>query len=297
MTGKALPSDLIARAFIDACTLEVRTLKPGNVHIYADGHGMKVSDFETSARVSATHIANPNLSTGARILSAVLATFAAVNTNTNLGILLLCAPLAVAADHPAGRSKTLEDSLKSVLASFTRTDTEDVFRAIARATPGGLGKAETGDVRNDPPPSMTLIDAMTLAAPRDLIAAEYTRNFEQIFTLTRRDFTPRLVQGWSPEDALARIYLQILAQTADSHVARKSGATKAEAVRARAAALEKQIFASDSTRPSDPEPHRALLAFDSDLKSERVNPGSLADLMAAVAFTHNLKALQQTAQS
>ena len=95
----ALPRNVIAEAYIAACRLEVRTLKPGNVHIFADGHRMTVADFDHSANASAPFIADPALSVGDRILNAVEATFAAVATNTNLGIVLLCAPLAAAAEH------------------------------------------------------------------------------------------------------------------------------------------------------------------------------------------------------
>ena len=42
-------SQRLADAFKAACMAELEALKPGNVHIFADGHGMTVQDFMASA--------------------------------------------------------------------------------------------------------------------------------------------------------------------------------------------------------------------------------------------------------
>jgi len=64
----------------------------------ADGHRMSVDDFMRSAAAAAGPLTAPGMSVGQRILGAVAATRSAVETNTNLGIILLCAPLAAAAE-------------------------------------------------------------------------------------------------------------------------------------------------------------------------------------------------------
>ena len=83
----------LANAFKAACMAELEALKPGNVHIFADGHGMTVQDFIASADAVSEVIAQPNLTLGQRILHSVQATQNAVQMNTNLGMILLCAPL------------------------------------------------------------------------------------------------------------------------------------------------------------------------------------------------------------
>lgn len=88
----------IAEAYVSACHDELRALKPGNVHDFADGHRMAVAQFETSAAASAGPLTSPGASVGERILGAIEATRAAVGVNTNLGIVLLSAPLAMAAE-------------------------------------------------------------------------------------------------------------------------------------------------------------------------------------------------------
>ncbi|MEQ1578107.1 MAG: triphosphoribosyl-dephospho-CoA synthase, partial [Hyphomicrobium sp.] len=216
----------------------------------------------------------------------------AVHCNTNLGILLLCAPLAMAAEVPAINRTSLQARLKQILADLTDDDTRNVFQAIARATPGGLGDASEGDVRKAPRAGMTLLHAMQLAAPRDLIAVEYTTGFERIFDLAGLLDRSQQGEDWSVEDALAAAYIRLLGRVYDTHIARKHGLTKAIEVRDRAIKLQQRLSMSYERRPSHPEVHRELLAFDAELKAEGLNPGTLADLIAAAAFIHNLNTAQ-----
>src|SRR5690348_11668277 len=89
----------IAAAFAAACRDELDALKPGNVHAFADGHSMTAADFVRSAEAASRPLTQPGAKVGYRILRAVEATRAAVGMNTNLGIILLCAPLAAAAEQ------------------------------------------------------------------------------------------------------------------------------------------------------------------------------------------------------
>ena len=67
------------------------------------------------------------------------ATWDAVGCNTNLGILLLCAPLLQAARHE--NHGTLEARLRQTLQDLTVADAGHAFRAIVRASPAGLGES------------------------------------------------------------------------------------------------------------------------------------------------------------
>ena len=97
----------IADAFHDFCLAELDALKPGNVHRFADDTRMSVADFERSAAAAAPVMGRAGLPVGKRILGAVEATRNAVGQNTNLGIILLAAPLASAAlDLEGGDLKT-----------------------------------------------------------------------------------------------------------------------------------------------------------------------------------------------
>ncbi|MBX6323317.1 MAG: triphosphoribosyl-dephospho-CoA synthase, partial [Rhodospirillaceae bacterium] len=261
-------------AYVAACLAELRALKPGNVHAFADGHRMTVADFEASARASAPAIADPALPVGRRIRVAVERTRAAVGTNTNLGIVLLCAPLAAAAQRPA----PLRAAVEAALAALDVADAEEAFAAIRLAAPAGLGDSPTHDVRR--PARGTLLEAMRAARDRDRIAAQYADGFRDVFEFG----VPRLRQGlarWNdPAWAASAAYLGFLARFPDSHVARKHGVARAEAVRRAAAPLEAALMAQ-----ADPALMRArLLRFDATLKSKGVNPGTSADLTVASLF-------------
>ena len=127
----------IADAFGEACRDELDAPKPGNVHVFADGHRMTVTDFERSAAAATGPLTAAGQRIGARILGAVEASFAAVKSNTNLGIILLCAPLAAAAEP---LPYDLQSSLAKALQGLDRQDAELAFRAIVLAGRPGTGR-------------------------------------------------------------------------------------------------------------------------------------------------------------
>jgi triphosphoribosyl-dephospho-CoA synthase len=261
------------RAFIDACKLELRALKPGNVHDYAAGHGMSVGDFVTSAEAAAAPLCRARRGVGARIRDAAAATHAAVGCNTNLGILLLAAPLLAAAERAMGVD--LRQGLRDTLAALTVADAVATYDGIRIASPAGLGRAESQDV--SAAPEVTLREAMALAAGRDRIARQYAADYEDVFTLGVAGLAVARRQGLAPEWAASRIYMAFLAAFPDSHVARKYGTAVAEDVRAEAAPLAARLLATDAPERLVPD----LLAFDAALKARGINPGTSADLTVA----------------
>ena len=95
--------------------------------------------------------------------------------NTNLGIILLCAPLAAAAES----GEDLHVALHNILAGLTIADAATAFQAILRASPAGLGTAQRHDVHRDA--DVTLLEAMQEAAGRDKIAFQYAFDFVDVF--------------------------------------------------------------------------------------------------------------------
>jgi len=274
-------SALIRDAYVAACRTELRALKPGNVHDYAAGHDMSVADFEASAVVSAPCFAAPGFGVGARVLNAVERTRAVAGCNTNLGILLLAAPLAEAGFRAAAGG--LRPALEAVLAGLTLADAEAAFAAIRLANPGGLGDSPRHDVRA--PARIGLREAMAEARHRDRIAEQYAGGFADIFDLGL-PVLRRALARWGDEAwAAAAVYLTFLGRYPDSHVARKFGPETAEALRRRAAPLAERLAAAG--QPADLAP--SLLAFDAALKAEGVNPGTSADLTVATLFARHLE--------
>ena len=170
-------------AFLCACRLDVAVRKPGNVSIASPGHGMDAALFVASGLAAAGPLFQPGIRVGARIEAAVEASFAAAGCNTNLGIVLLCAPIAAAVEqHPAARTAVdLRCALEAVLGGLDVDDARAAYRAIARANPGGLGEAPEEDVRHAP--GIDLRRAMALAADRDSIARQYATGYADLFEL------------------------------------------------------------------------------------------------------------------
>lgn len=289
----------IADAFRAACAAELDALKPGNVHRFADGHGMSVAQFEASASAAAPAIAHAGASVGTRILAATQATWNAVGCNTNLGIVLLCAPLARAAEN-LGIGQTPDDALahdkeierpdakalaaatRAVLEALTVDDAVLAYRAITLAHPGGLGRVEHADVHDAP--RITLRAAMALAAPRDRIAFQYVHGVADIFDRGLPLLREYLARSVPLESATTALYLGLLADAPDSHVLRKFGDSVAHSVTNTARTLRTRFvdaYASADARS-------ALIDWDTHLKSQGINPGTTADLTVATLFVHLL---------
>jgi triphosphoribosyl-dephospho-CoA synthase len=273
-------AELIADAFKRACLAELDALKPGNVHVFSDGHRLTTEQFAHSAAAAAAPLAAPGARVGRRIHDAVAATQRAVRTNTNLGIILLCAPLAAAAeaDRP-----DLRMALAAVLDDLDTADAELAFRAIVQAAPAGLGHVAENDVTA--PARVSLRDAMAGAADRDLVARQYVTGFADIFGIGLRHLKAAELHACAETWKISAVYLRFLATYPDSHIVRKYGAMVAKDVQKSAMRFDMMLQSAgwDLSRLTG-----ELLAWDSDLKARNINPGTSADLTVATLFASRL---------
>jgi triphosphoribosyl-dephospho-CoA synthase len=283
-SGFCLAPAVVAEALRIVSIAEVQAFKPGNVSLASPGHGMRAEDFVASADAVARVIAAPGLGVGGRILRAIQATREVVAFNTNLGIVLLCAPLAHAALQPA-----VEPALRGRLrADLTRLDVEDAqlaYRAIRLAQPGGLGRSPRHDV--SAAPTVTLLEAMQEARLRDRIAWQYVTGFEDVFESGTGVAREALARWGSTEWAAVAVYLAFLARYPDSHVARKHGDEVARTVVSQAEGTARAF--SGAAHPAEAMP--ALEALDRWLKARSINPGTSADLTVASLFAVALEDL------
>lgn len=259
-----------------ACLLEVSAPKPGNVSPERHFHDTRYEDFLASAVAIGPALAGAKEQPlGATIRTAVDATLRWTKSNTNLGIVLLLAPLARAALSPGG---ALRERLAGVLRETTLDDAAEVYAAIRRARPGGLGESAAEDVAESP--SVTLQQAMALAAERDAIAREYVTDFALTFETGVPAILAARREGLAWTDAAVDAYLALLDEAADTHIARKLGPVEAAKVSQRA----RTIRAAGGTR--SPEGRRGLIALDAELRDprNRRNPGTTADLTCAALF-------------
>lgn len=277
----ALTSAEIEAAFVAACHGELQALKPGNVHVHSAGHGMETATFEAAAAAAAPFIADPALTIGERIFKATEASFAATGLNTNLGIVLLCAPLAKAAQSITF-DMGLRRRLALLLAGLTAQDADEAFAAIRLASPAGLGKVEKGDVGGNPE-RLTLTQAMHLAKDRDRIANAYVTAYADIFDVALPAFEGALAHCARPDLAVTTLHMTLLATFTDSHILRKWGQPAAEQVQREAQNLSRH-WQPVATANS----FQALIEFDASLKTRKLNPGTTADFVVATLFTHGL---------
>jgi len=172
----------------------------------------------------------------------------------------------------------LRSGVAAVLRQLTIEDADYVYRAIRLASPGGLGDAPEQDVHS--PPTATLLEAMKLAADRDLIARQYANGFDDVFGFGVPAFVEGLRRFGTVEAAIVNSQLRWLESYPDSLIARKNGLAVAESVRRQAAAVQK--LGGIAT----PAGRRAGLALDCHLRSDgnKLNPGTIADLIAACLY-------------
>jgi triphosphoribosyl-dephospho-CoA synthase len=257
-----------------ACLMEVTARKPGNVHRFEDLGELHFLDFLLSAGaiVEALDRAEHH-SLGATVLSAVQSTRRVVTTNTNLGIILLLAPLAA-----VPRERDLEQGVAEVLAKTTRSDAQMVYQAIRLAVPGGLGQVAEQDLSSEP--TVTLREAMALAAERDLVARQYDNGFHEVLHEALPSLLSYLNRGYSMETTIVATYLRLLATHPDSLVSRKVGLVRAQEVSRRAGEI------LDAGWPDREQGKPLCDEFDRWLRAEGncLNPGTTADLVTATLF-------------
>jgi triphosphoribosyl-dephospho-CoA synthase len=270
----------IRAAFLAACADELAVPKPGNVHIHAGGHGMTVSDFMQSAEAAAPALCRRGAKLGERILGAVQSTRSAVGQNTNLGIILLAAPLVMAAERP---ENDLQTALRRVLDAADLGDTQAVFSAIRLAAPAGLAQAPRHDVTG--PADVALVTAMAEAADRDSIARQWASGFADVFGAGMEAYLDALGCWPDPTWAPLGAYLWFLAAIPDSHILRKYGLATAEHIRQEAVPVRQHVLGAPDPAMCLPE----LLEWDSSLKACGINPGTSADLTVATILAHRLQ--------
>lgn len=265
-----------------ACLLEVTARKPGNVHRFADFEDASYFDFVLSAGVISDRLragAATHATPGTIILDVVRGLSAVTQTNTYLGTTLLLVPLALT---PVDN---LRDGIADVLGALTIDDARHAYEAIRIARAGGLGSVGSADIAQEP--MVTLLEAMRLAADRDLIAQQYASNFATIFDFALPQLEQRIATGEPLELSIIDLHLMLMSRFPDSLIARKCGLEVARDSAAKAA----EVLAAGW--PTTEMSHIAFTRLDAWLRADghRRNPGTSADLVAATLYSALVKGL------
>jgi triphosphoribosyl-dephospho-CoA synthase len=294
-----------------AILLEVSAYpKPGNVHRTADFPETKYEHFLASAVAVAPHfnkavkrgimvstkkIGIEETRVGAIIRDAVHDVKKWQHGgNTLLGTVLLLSPIAVASGmmffEKSFSVNFLRENVKKIVESTTSADAIDVYDAMSIAKPGGLGRVENLDV-TDPASkkkiledSVTLFDVFKIASEYDSIAFEWVNNFQITFDLGYPYFVSNLNKTKDINVTTINTFLKILAEVPDTLITRKVGLEKSRDVSLQA----KKVLKCGGLMSEEGE--NQLLKFDEILRhdSHKLNPGTTADIIAAVIAIHLL---------
>lgn len=302
-----------------ACTWEATAAKPGNVNRNSDFDDLTLVDFLASGamvadvlhRMAVPHQVAEKPALGRLVLDMVKATGAVSVSNSNLGICLLLAPLAIAylecrpgndgdsplqaMDAPAVSVEQLKAALRVVLESAASDDTRHLYRAIALSQAGGLGKSEQADIHapDELTPADTPVHVMTVAKDRDSIALEYATGFSQTFDLVLPSLLNFLQRGYPLQWAIIGCQVETMAKQVDTLIQRKLGPTVAEDIRCRCQQLWQNWQQGELESWATFQKGRLentlldLQELDFYLRADehRRNPGTTADLIAGALFT------------
>ncbi|MEW4488983.1 triphosphoribosyl-dephospho-CoA synthase [Thalassoglobus sp. JC818] len=270
-----LPIDSKSLQITTACLLEAAARKPGNVHPQAQFSDLTFSDFEKAAEITGTVLGEDqtSLTVAQQILVAVRKTREHVQSNVNLGILLLLAPLAAVEDH-----LSLEEGIQDVLAALDAREASTVYQAIRESQPGGMGTAQQEDVNSAP--TQSLVDCMALAAGKDTIAQQYATDFSLVLGQGRDLFRRWWERTSDWEASVIGTQLELMHRVPDTLIIRKCGPETGET----SALMAGEVL--NRGWPDSRQGEKALVEFDQWLRADghRRNPGTTADLIAAILY-------------
>ena len=286
------PQEIVKMAQI-ASALEVSGYpKPGNVHRTRDYDDMVFEDFVISGivigdtiREACTDVDVENPKLGKYILQAVEETDRWIKNNTNLGIVMMITPIAVAAAISDSFDEVREN-VKLLMGNTSVDDACDLYDAINIADAGGMGEQDEYDVASESAKqelrdnNQTMYDVLKISAPWDMLAREMTSDMPAVFEIGYPTYH-ELKGEKSQNDACVLTFLTILSQVPDTLISRKYGSEEA---------LKISMMTRDILNLRDaPDFKDALREFDDYLFNNKYNPGTTADLTAASIFVSYLK--------
>jgi triphosphoribosyl-dephospho-CoA synthase len=272
--------DDLKSAYLFSCKKDIELIKPGNVNLLSSHKDTKAQDYLDSAILSSKELFNQNYSLGKRILESVNVTRSQVNVNTNLGIILLCAP--VIQSYIDFNNLDLREGIKKTLSTTSIKDTHDLCAAINISSPGGLGDSDMYDTASYPNASIKQI--MDYSQEYDRISYQYSHNFSDIFDfiIPKLEFLNQRYE--SLDISLSLLFIEILAKIPDSHISRKFGDKIAKKTSNNARDLLKIL-----DREHDPDYlAKALNNLDYEYKKKGINPGTTADLLVASLMIYKI---------
>ena len=283
----------IAKIAQIASALEVSGYpKPGNVHRTRDYDDMVFEDFVISGivigdtiREACTDVDVDNPKLGKYILQAVAETDRWIKNNTNLGIVMMTTPIAVAASI-SDSFDDIRENIKLLMGNTSVDDACDLYDAINIADAGGMGDQDEYDVASDNAKQelrengQTMFDVLKISAPWDMLARDMTSDMPAVFEIGYPTYH-KFGEEKSQNEACLLTFLTILSHVPDTLISRKYGDEEA---------LKISLMTRDLLKMKDsPDFIDRVSEFDDYMFKNKYNPGTTADLTAASIFVSYLK--------
>ncbi|MBI5460428.1 triphosphoribosyl-dephospho-CoA synthase [Methanobacterium sp.] len=317
-----MQSSYVAKCAQIASVLEVSGHpKPGNVHRTRNFPDMVFEDFLLSGIAIGQTMEKAaergfkyryktenwdKIGLGELILEAVTETDHWVANNTNLGIVMLLAPISVVAgmfdlnecetENNRGFERRTEglseiwngfrDRIDQIMRTTTPEDAVNLYRAINIADAGGMGEQDDLDVAAESSlqklrdEDVNMFSVLEMSSKWDKLSYELTHKMPVTFQ-TGYPVFKQVKSEYETNQATVQTFLTILSQVPDTLISRKFGDEKALEVSANARSILEEGGILTMKGISMVE------KFDQELISNGLNPGTTADFTASsimVAF-------------
>ena len=274
-------SDQLKTIYLESCLEELKVNKPGNHSFNSKIKGMYSEKFLIVSKVSAKFLVKENLSLGEMIFHATKKCIDSINSNYNLGIILLCAPLMKAL---LKKPVNLRKELRKVIKDTQVFECDLLIDAIKYANPGGLKKYKgNSNVLEKKKKEKKIYEIMLISSSWDRISMCYVDDYSEIFDFGLPFFT-NMKKKVSRDKAVQMLYLLYASKSPDSHLLRKFGSCKANAVMKMFRMLNLKIIRNPH---KDFDFHIKLM--DNYLKNFNYNPGTCADLTVTTLLIDKIK--------
>lgn len=297
--------------------------KPGNVHRTKDFEKTSFENFLASA-VAAQEVFQKNVKNaqekkpfefGKLFYEAVLKSKSMQNGgNTHFGTFLLLLPLSYAAAADAFEFSVISDicnkKAKNIRKNILRKASEicrqttfedavgfyEAYRLLEipiqkiekNSTDQNFDLANPASLEKIKLEETSLFDLMAMGASRDMIAMEWTTDFEKTNAFSKKlkknkmefDKNPEKCFGSSINSAVIFTFLEFMATYPDTFISTKKDKKTSVAIQEEAVEIWIKI-----NRTKNLKKHiKKINRFDQKLQKQKNNPGSLADIAAAGIF-------------
>ncbi len=274
-------SEQLKSIYLNSCSEELKINKPGNHSLNSKIIGMYSKKFLLVSNISAKILTKKDLSLGEMIFNSTKKCIDTINSNYNLGIILLCAPLMKAfLEKPVN----LRKETKKIIKNTSLFESSLIIDAIKYAKPGGIKKYNgISNVFDKKKNQKKIHEIMLISAQWDRISKCYIDDYSEIFDHGLPLFN-NLKKKISRQKAIQLLYLSYASSSPDSHILRKFGNYKAISIMRKFRTLSLQIFRKPKKNYDNQIRH-----LDTYLKNLNYNPGTCADLTVTTLLIDKIK--------